>query len=67
MKKILGTVVLTLSSTVIALILLEISVRMIIGVPQKEGLPVARVKPDPDTGWVMLPHDEHYTYEISSN
>jgi lysophospholipase L1-like esterase len=63
MKKILGTIVLTLLSTVIALLLLEISVRMIIGVPQKEVLPAARVIPDPDTGWVMLPLDEHYTYE----
>jgi lysophospholipase L1-like esterase len=63
MKKILGTIALTLLSTVFALILLEFSVRAIIGVPQKEVLPVARVKPDPDTGWVMLPRDEHYTYE----
>jgi len=62
MKKILGTIVVTLLSTVFALILLEFSVRIIIGVPQKEILPVARVKPDPDTGWVMLPLDEHYTY-----
>jgi lysophospholipase L1-like esterase len=63
MKKILGTIALTLLSTVIALIVLEISVRMIIGTPQKEVLPVVRVKPDPDTGWVMLPLDEHHTYE----
>jgi lysophospholipase L1-like esterase len=62
MKKILGTIVVTLVSTVFALTLLEFSVRIIIGVPQKEILPVARVKPDPDTGWVMLPLDEHYTY-----
>ena len=63
MKNIPGTIVLTLLSTVFALLLLEFSVRIIIGVPQKEVLPVARVKPDPDTGWVMLPRDEHYTYE----
>jgi lysophospholipase L1-like esterase len=50
-------------STVFALLLLEFSVRIIIGVPQKEVLPVSRVKPDPDTGWVMLPADEHYTYD----
>ena len=63
MKKTLGTIVLTLLSTVFAMILLEFSVRIIIGEPQKEVLPVVRVKPDPDTGWVMLPLDEHYTYE----
>ena len=63
MKKILGTIVLTLSSTVIALLIFEFLVRVIIGVPPKEVLPVARVKPDPDTGWVMLPLDEHYTNE----
>ena len=63
MKKILGTIVITLLSTVFAMILLEFSVRIIIGEAQKEVLPVVRVKPDPDTGWVMLPLDEHYTYE----
>jgi lysophospholipase L1-like esterase len=63
MKNILGTIVVTLLSTVFALLLLEFSIRMIIGVPQKEALPVVRVKPDSDTGWVMLPLDEHYTYE----
>jgi lysophospholipase L1-like esterase len=63
MKKTLGTIVLTLLSTVFAMILLEFSVRIIIGEPQKEVLPVVRVKPAPDTGWVMLPFDEHHTYE----
>ena len=63
MKKILGTIVVTLLSIVLAMLLLEFSVRTIIGVPQKEVLPVVRVKPDPDSGWVMLPLDEHYTYE----
>ena len=63
MKKILGTIVVTLLSILLAMLLLEFSVRTVIGVPQKEVLPVVRVKPDPDSGWVMLPLDEHYTYE----
>ncbi|MDH3980386.1 MAG: hypothetical protein OEU91_07750 [Gammaproteobacteria bacterium] len=63
MRKIPGTAVLTLLSTIFAMLLLEFSVRIIIGVPQKEVLPVARVKADPDMGWVMLPLDEHYSYE----
>ena len=43
-----GTTVITLLSTVFAMLLLEFSARMIIGAPQKQLLPVVTVKPDPD-------------------
>ena len=44
-------------------ILLEALTRITMGAPLKERLPLSRVKPDPDIGWVLLPSDEHYTYE----
>jgi lysophospholipase L1-like esterase len=42
--------------------MLEILVRVIVGAPLKERLPLSRVMADPDVGWVMLPSDKHYTY-----
>lgn len=60
----LGILVLLLCSTVVSLLVAEIAVRVTWGTPMPEKLPLVRVKPDPDLGWVMLPNDVHYTYEI---
>ncbi len=58
-----GTLILFLAVTVIAAVVLEFTARMVVGIPLKEKLPLSRVKPDPDIGWVMVPSDKHYTYE----
>jgi hypothetical protein len=60
---VLGIIMLLLVITVISAIVLESVARIIVGVPLKEKLPLSRVKADPDIGWVMVPSDEHYTYE----
>lgn len=59
----LGSLLLFLAVMAVMAILLEAVTRMIIGAPMKERLPLSRVMPDPDTGWVLYPSDEHYTYE----
>ena len=58
-----GTMILFLTVTVIAAVILESFARVVVGIPLKEKLPLSRVKPDPDIGWVMVPSDKHYTYE----
>ena len=58
-----GTIILFLTVTVIAAVVLESFARIVVGTPLKEKLPLSRVKPDPDIGWVMVPSDIHYTYE----
>ena len=42
---------------------LEGFTRWKLGDPLPEKLPLVRVRPDPDAGWIMLPHDTHYTYD----
>jgi hypothetical protein len=59
----LGTVTLLLIVTTISAIVLESLARLVVGVPLKERLPLSRVKADPDIKWVMVPSDEHYTYQ----
>jgi hypothetical protein len=59
----LGSLLLFLAVMAVMAILLEAVTRMIIGAPMKERLPLSRVMPDPNTGWVLYPSDEHYTYE----
>jgi lysophospholipase L1-like esterase len=59
----LGIIILLLVVTAISAIALESVARIVVGVPMKEKLPLSRVKADPDIGWVMVPSDEHYTYE----
>ena len=53
-KNALGSIVLLLTVTIIAAVVLEIFARMVVGVPLKEKLPLSRVLPDPDIGWVMI-------------
>ncbi len=43
--------------------MLEGFARWKFGVPDREKLPLVRVKPDQDIGWVMLPGNIHYTYD----
>ncbi len=43
--------------------MLEGFARWKFGVPEPERLPLVRVKPDQDIGWVMVPGDVHYTYD----
>ena len=59
----LGTMVLLLTVIIVAAVVLETFARRVVGVPLKEKLPLLRVQPDPDIGWVMMPSDKHYTYE----
>jgi hypothetical protein len=51
-------------SLLLGLILAEIVIRIVARAPLPEKLPMVMVLPDPDMGWVMKPHDEHYTYDI---
>lgn len=44
-------------------LILEASVRLTIGVPLPERLPLLRVKPDPVLGYRPLPFDIHYGYD----
>jgi|CXWL01.1.fsa_nt_gi hypothetical protein len=51
-------------SIIITLALAEILVRMVLGSPWPERLPLVRVMPDEEIGWRMIPGDSHYTYDI---
>src|SRR5712691_1323979 len=42
----------------------EVEIRMLVGAPRPERLPLARVIPHPELGWTMMPGDLHYTYDI---
>jgi len=42
----------------------ELEIRMLVGAPRPERLPLARVVPHPELGWAMVPGDLHYTYDI---
>ena len=42
----------------------ELAVRIFVGPPWPERMPLVRVAPDPDLGWVMVPGDFHYTYDV---
>ena len=42
----------------------EIEIRLLVGTPRPERLPLARVVPHPELGWTMMPGDLHYTYDI---
>ena len=59
-----GILISLLASTLVVLVIAEFAVRATQGVPMPEKMPLVRVKADPDLGWVMLPNDVHYTYEI---
>lgn len=52
-----------ISGALCGLILIEIFIRITIGAPRQEKFPPARVQPDPDIGWTMVPGDTHYTYD----
>jgi lysophospholipase L1-like esterase len=43
---------------------MEVAIRVFVGSPWPERMPLVRVKADPGTGWRMLPGDFHYTYDI---
>ncbi|MCX7110982.1 MAG: hypothetical protein NTX45_12840 [Proteobacteria bacterium] len=64
MKHLLSSLLLVLISTSIGFLALEGFTRWKFDAPWPERLPLVRVKPDPDTGWAMLPGDMHYTYDI---
>lgn len=51
-------------SLLISFILAEVVIRIVAGAPLPEKLPMVMVVPDPDIGWLMKPHDEHFTYDI---
>ena len=42
----------------------EVGTRISLGGPWPERLPLLRVRADEHLGWVMLPRDFHYTYDI---
>ena len=59
----LGNVLLLVVSLLFSLVFTEVIIRVVIGAPQPERMPLVRVKADPDLGWAMLPGDFHYTYQ----
>ncbi|MHC4547896.1 MAG: SGNH/GDSL hydrolase family protein [Planctomycetota bacterium] len=58
-KKILFTLLVCL----VGLAILEAAVRLVVGNPRPERLPLALVRAHKTRGWEMVPHTEHYTYE----
>ena len=46
-----------------ALLVGEIAVRVLVGAPLHERLPLMRVRANPYRGWEMVPGEAHYTYE----
>jgi len=49
---------------VVTLAAVEVEIRLLVGLPRPERLPLARVIPHPELGWTMMPGDLHYTYDI---
>ena len=45
-----------------AFIVGEIAVRLVVGTPLPERLPLVQVDPHPRRAWTMTPHYDHYTY-----
>lgn len=63
MRRILPSLFLLLIVLIIGAFTLEGYARWKFGVPLPEKMPLVRVKPDREIGWVMAPGDVHYTYE----
>lgn len=63
-KGVIANIFLAGLSVLVSCVILEVIARISTGAPWPERLPVVRVKADPDVGWIMLPHDFHYTYTI---
>jgi len=59
-KKRLLAVALSLGA---GLLVAELAVRVVVGVPLRERLPLMRVRANPARGWAMVPGEEHYTYQ----
>jgi hypothetical protein len=41
----------------------ELIVRIAVGAPLAERLPILRILPHPTRGWRMVPNEDHYTYQ----
>ncbi len=50
-------------SILVATITAEIMVRVLIGVPLAERLPIMMMQANPHRGWMMAPGVDHYTYQ----
>ena len=62
MRRILPSLFLLLIVITIGVLALEGYARWKFGVSEPEKLPLLRVMPDREIGWVMVPGDVHYTY-----
>jgi lysophospholipase L1-like esterase len=49
-------------SSAVGLLIGEVFVRMVYGVPLPEHLPIMMMRANPHRGWEMVPGKEHYTY-----
>jgi len=49
-------------ATVLACLLGEVAVRVMVGSPLPERLPLMQIDPHPTRAWAMTPGSEHYTY-----
>src|SRR2546427_5821937 len=49
---------------VVTLAAVEVEIRLLVGLPRPERLPLARVIPHPELGGTMMPGDLHYPYDI---
>ncbi len=63
MRRLLQALLLLSLSTIITLSVLEAFTRWRLGTPWPEKFPLARVRPDPKAGYIMVPGDVHYTYD----
>jgi lysophospholipase L1-like esterase len=60
----LAQTALVLLALMAGLLGVELLTRLVYGAPRSERLPLVRVAPDAEVGWVMVPGDVHYTYDV---
>jgi hypothetical protein len=52
-----------LGCLVVVALLFEVAIRILIGAPRAEQLPLLRVQPDRRLGYKPIPGDQHYGYD----
>ncbi|ABK43597.1 lipolytic enzyme, G-D-S-L family [Magnetococcus marinus MC-1] len=57
------TLVIGVITLLLTVLVGELGVRLLVGAPLMERMPLVRVLPDPQTGFRMKPSDLHYTYQ----
>ncbi len=66
-RKIWFAFVTAMASTAVGLVVSEIVVRLVCGVPLPEGWPPEQTQPDVSRGWALVPNTVGYTYTFQVN